>query len=71
MRSFTTEDGRARFAELIALAASGERVVLTRRGQPMAALVSVEDLAALEDQRAAVAEADGRANDWLAAITSP
>jgi prevent-host-death family protein len=62
----TTVDARGRLSELLNRAAYGhERVVLTRRGKPVAALVPVEDLElirAAEDAedlaaaRAAIAE---------------
>ena len=44
-REVTTVEARGRLAELLNRAAYGhERVVLTRRGKPVAAVVPVEDL---------------------------
>ncbi len=49
MSSVSTAKARERLSTLIERASSGkERVVLTRRGKAVAALVSVEDLATLE-----------------------
>ncbi|MDL4776957.1 type II toxin-antitoxin system Phd/YefM family antitoxin [Actinomadura xylanilytica] len=46
-------EARAQFADLVnRVAYTGEPVVLTRRGKPMAALVSAEDLELLESLRA-------------------
>ena len=45
MLKMTTVEARENFAELINQAAYGnERVILTRRGKPLAAIVSMEDL---------------------------
>lgn len=45
----TTTEARDQFAELLNRAAyGGERVVLTRRGKELAALISIEDLRLLE-----------------------
>lgn len=45
----TTIDAKEKFAELINhVAHSKERVVLTRRGKPIAAIVTLEDLYFLE-----------------------
>jgi prevent-host-death family protein len=58
---------RDNFAELMNRAAFGkERVVLARRGKPLAAIVPIEDvkaLEALEDERD-VLEARKRLADW-------
>lgn len=46
----STANAKNQFSEVMNRAAFGkERIVLTRHGKPMAALVSVEDLAKLED----------------------
>ena len=46
----TTVEARENFAELIDRAAtSGERIVITRHGEPMAALLSLEDLELIEE----------------------
>ena len=50
------------FAEAIARAEAGtERVILTRAGKPVAALVPIADLEAIEDAEDAAAAAEGRA----------
>ncbi len=54
MKTITTVAARENFAELINQASyAGHRVVLTRRGKPVAALVSLHDLRTLEDKLAA------------------
>lgn len=46
----TTVEARENFAELIdRAAAAGERIVVTRHGEPMAALVSLGDLELIEE----------------------
>jgi prevent-host-death family protein len=46
----TTVEARDNFAELIDRAAlSAERIVITRHGEPMAALISLEDLELVEE----------------------
>ena len=46
----TTVEARDNFAELIDRASvSAERIVITRHGEPMAALVSLEDLELVEE----------------------
>lgn len=67
MKQVTTVDARAQFSEIINRAAFGkERVILTRRGKEIVAVVPIEDmklLEALEDKidleeaRAGLAEA--------------
>lgn len=63
----STADARDRLAEIVNRAAYGkERVVLSRRGKPLAALVPIEDiqaLEALEDQRDAQ-ELQARMAEW-------
>lgn len=65
--SLTTVEARDRLSEVINRAAFGkERVVLTRRGKPLVALVPIEDveaLEALEDQRDAQ-EIRDRLSEW-------
>ena len=49
MSAVTTVDARNQFSDVLNRAAYGkERVVLTRRGKPIAALVSIDDLHLLE-----------------------
>ena len=49
MTTVTTKEARDQLSELVSRAAYGkERIVLTRRGKGVAALVSLEDLLALE-----------------------
>lgn len=49
MPAVSTVDARNQFSDILNRAAYGrERVVLTRRGKPLAALVSIEDLRILE-----------------------
>ena len=49
-QSITTVAARQRFAELIDRVARGkDRVVLTRRRQPLVAVVPIEDMALLEE----------------------
>jgi len=46
----TTVEARDNFAELIDRAAlSAERIVITRHGEPMAALISLDDLELIEE----------------------
>ena len=40
----STAEAKAHFAALVAEAASGERVIIEKRGKPVAALVSLKDL---------------------------
>lgn len=49
MTTVTTKDARDQLSELVNRAAYGkERIVLTRRGKGVAALIPLEDLVALE-----------------------
>jgi prevent-host-death family protein len=49
MTTVTTKEARDQFSDLVNRAAYGkERIVLTRRGKGIAALVSLDDLQALE-----------------------
>lgn len=57
MKTITTVAARENFAELINQASyGGRRVVLTRRGKPIAALVSLHDLRVLEQNQATPVE---------------
>lgn len=59
MKTITTVAARENFAELINQASyGGKRVILTRRGKPVAALVSLHDLRALEDNSTEISEKD-------------
>lgn len=50
MKTITTVAARENFAELINQASyGGKRVILTRRGKPVAALISLHDLRLLEE----------------------
>ena len=49
MSAVTTVEARSQLSEILNRAAYGrERVVLTRRGKPIAAVISIDDLNALE-----------------------
>ncbi|MBA2487787.1 MAG: type II toxin-antitoxin system Phd/YefM family antitoxin [Chloroflexi bacterium] len=48
MRTVTAVDVRKHFGQLLDEAASGERIVIERSGQPMAALVPLADLALVD-----------------------
>ena len=49
MAAVTTVEARSQLSEILNRAAYGrERVVLTRRGKPIAAVISIDDLKALE-----------------------
>lgn len=51
MTSMTTVEARENFSELINQAAYGKkRIILTRRGKPLVAVISLEELKALESQ---------------------
>lgn len=62
MKTVSALDLRAHFGRLLDEAAAGERIVIERAGQPRAALVSLDDLRALDpderlaEQRAALDE---------------
>ena len=48
--TMTTAEARDRFAELLNRTAFGkERVILTRRGKPLVAVIPLEDIALLEE----------------------
>jgi len=50
-KTIPASKAKERFAEHLRRAASGETVVITRYGKPVAALVSTEDLERLEETR--------------------
>lgn len=67
MPPIPTTEARDRFSELLNRAAFGkERVVLTRRGKQLVALVPIEDLAILEslEDAADAAEIAARTQAW-------
>ncbi len=51
MRTVTALDVRRRFGQIVDEAAAGERIVIERAGQPVAALVPLADLALLDPER--------------------
>jgi len=57
-RELTVTEARAQLADLVnRVAYSGDRIVLTRHGRPMAVLVSVDAAAAVAASDAAVSDA--------------
>jgi len=62
MRSVTALDVRRRFGQIVDEAAAGERIVIERAGQPIAAIVPLSDLALVDPER--------RKAERLAAIDS-
>lgn len=61
MKTITTVAARENFAELINQASyGGRRVILTRRGKPVAALVSLHDLRVLEESANTDTQKDGK-----------
>lgn len=51
MRTVSALDVRRRFGEIVDLAAAGERIVIERAGQPIAALVPLADLELVDPER--------------------
>jgi prevent-host-death family protein len=51
MRSVTALDVRKRFGQIVDEAAAGERIVIERSGQPVAAIVPLSDLALVDPER--------------------
>jgi prevent-host-death family protein len=51
MRTVTALQVRQRFGQIIDEAAAGERIVIERAGQPVAALVPLSDLALVDPDR--------------------
>ncbi len=68
MTAVTASEARTRFAEILSMVGYGkERVLIEKHNRPVAALVSIEELALLDDLLA-VAEEDGTFRDRLAAV---
>ena len=66
MSQLSTVEARKQFSTIVNQAAfGGERIVVTRRGRPLAAIVPLEDLEAMEALEDAMdnAEADRRLNE--------
>jgi prevent-host-death family protein len=51
MRTVTALDVRRRFGEIVDAAAAGERIIIERAGQPMAAIVPLSDLVHIDPDR--------------------
>lgn len=51
MRTVSALDVRKRFGEIVDQAAAGERIVIERAGQPIAALVPLSDLELVDPER--------------------
>lgn len=51
MRVVTALDVRRRFGQIVDEAAAGERIVIERAGQPIAAIVPLSDLALVDPER--------------------
>jgi prevent-host-death family protein len=51
MRTVSALDVRRRFGEIVDQAAAGERIVIERAGQPIAAIVPLSDLALVDPDR--------------------
>jgi prevent-host-death family protein len=51
VRSVTALDVRRRFGQIVDEAAAGERIVIERAGQPIAAIVPLSDLALVDPER--------------------
>jgi prevent-host-death family protein len=51
MRSVSALDVRRKFGEIVDAAAAGERIVIERAGQPIAAIVPLADLALVDPER--------------------
>src|SRR5881397_3552861 len=51
MRTVSALDVRKRFGEIVDQAAAGERIVIERAGQPIAALVPLADLDIVDPER--------------------
>jgi prevent-host-death family protein len=60
MSTMTTKDAARGFSEVVSrVAYARERLILTRRGRPLAAIVPIEDLEELETRRATEAADQG------------
>ncbi len=63
LNKMSTVEARENFSELINLAAYGnKRYILTRRGRPVAGVVSISDLKFLNENRKRLNEEDRVAN---------
>src|SRR5262245_44452994 len=51
MRTVTALEVRQRFGQIVDEAAAGERIVIDRAGQPVAAIVPLADLALVDPER--------------------
>lgn len=51
MRTVSALDVRRRFGEIVDQAAAGERIIIERAGQPIAALVPLADLELVDPER--------------------
>lgn len=51
MRTVTALDVRRHFGQIVDEAAAGERIVIERAGQPIAAIVPLSDLALVDPER--------------------
>jgi prevent-host-death family protein len=51
MRVVTALDVRRRFGQIVDEAAAGERIIIERAGQPIAAIVPLSDLANVDPER--------------------
>ncbi len=59
-KTVSAAEAKAKLSSLVAEAAfGGRRVVIERRGKPLAALVSMQDVGRLEEERARVARPQG------------
>jgi prevent-host-death family protein len=68
MTAVTASEARTRFAEILSIVGFGkERVLIEKHHRPVAALVSIEELALL-DELLAAAEEDERFRDRLATL---
>ena len=56
MRTVSALDVRRRFGEIVDQAAAGERIVIERAGQPVAALVPLADLELVDPERRKAAQ---------------
>ena len=57
-------EAKARFSELIERVARGERLVVSRRGRPVLALVRPDDVASRSGRPAGLAAVAGALADW-------
>ena len=51
MRTVSALEVRARFGQIVDEAAAGERIIIERAGQPVAAIVPLADLALVDPER--------------------